>query len=92
MNPLMGQSITKKLSADIRKELPDATGISPTSLHYMRWFYDRYSPLFENLRQLAVEFDSDATNLTKVRGIVTRNKTFGRNQHMRDGQDKWQGE
>jgi len=24
----------------------------------MRWFYDRYSPLFENLRQLAVELFS----------------------------------
>lgn len=53
-------------TADIRKELPDATGFSPTSFHYMRWFYDRYSPLFENLRQLAVEFDSDPANLTKA--------------------------
>ncbi|MBQ2069579.1 MAG: DUF1016 family protein [Bacilli bacterium] len=61
-----GSKFYEKLSADIRKELPDATGFSPTSLHYMRWFYDRYSPLFENLRQLAVEFDSDVTNLTKV--------------------------
>ena len=61
-----GSKFYEKLSADIRKELPDATGFSPTSLHYMRWFYDRYSPLFDNLRQLAVEFDSDAANLSKV--------------------------
>ena len=61
-----GSNFYERLSADIRKELPDATGFSPTSLHYMRWFYDRYSPLFGNLRQLAVEFDSDMASPVKA--------------------------
>lgn len=61
-----GCKFYEKLSTDIRKELPDATGFSPTSLHYMRWFYDRYSQLFKNLRQLAVESESDTTDSAKV--------------------------
>lgn len=60
-----GSKFYERLSTDIRKELPDAAGFSPTSLHYMRWFYDRYSPLFENLRQLAVEFEPDTENSVK---------------------------
>ena len=61
-----GSNFYERLSADIRKELPDATGFSPTSLHCMRWFCDRYSPLFGNLRQLAVEFDSDMASPVKA--------------------------
>ena len=53
-----GSGFYEKLSADLRKEIPDAKGFSPSNLHYMRWFYERYSTLLENLQQLAVEFDT----------------------------------
>ena len=32
----------KKLSIDLRKEMPDASGFSVSNLRYMKWFYQRY--------------------------------------------------
>ena len=38
-----GSGFFKKLSRDLRKEIPDASGFSVSNLRYMKWFYERYS-------------------------------------------------
>ena len=53
-----GSAFYEKLSADIRKEIPDAKGFSSTNLHYMSAFYRRYSPLLEVLLQAAKSSES----------------------------------
>ncbi|MBQ7243453.1 MAG: DUF1016 family protein [Bacilli bacterium] len=46
-----GSGFYSRLSADLRKTLPDARGFSVTNLRYMRLFYERYSPLLSNRQQ-----------------------------------------
>ena len=48
-----GASFYNRLSKDLRSEIPDAGGFSARNLHYMRWFYERYSPLFRFSQQLS---------------------------------------
>ena len=42
-----GFGFYKKLSADLKKVLPDVKSFSPTNLKYMRYFYELY-PFGEN--------------------------------------------
>jgi len=60
-----GSGFYQRLSVDLRKEIPDASGFSVTNLHYVYWFYERYKLLdgeftaengvFTFLQQVAVE-------------------------------------
>lgn len=52
-----GSHFYEKLSQDLSKVLNNKKGLAPTSLRYTKYFYCLYSPLFENCRQLADEFD-----------------------------------
>ena len=52
-----GSHFYEKLSQDLSKVLNNKKGLAPTSLRYTKYFYSLYSPLFENCRQLADEFD-----------------------------------
>ena len=48
-----GSGFYRKLSDDIRREIPNAKGFSPTNLHYMSAFYKRYKGVVENFLQVA---------------------------------------
>ena len=52
-----GSDFFRKLSADMKKELPDVKAFSVTNLHYMVWFYELY-PDAINLPQAGVNSDS----------------------------------
>ena len=52
-----GSHFYEKLRQDLSKVLNNKKGLAPTSLRYTKYFYCLYSPLFENCRQLADEFD-----------------------------------
>lgn len=43
-----GSGFYKTLSDDLKREMPDAKGFSPTNLKYMVYFYSLYSPVIEN--------------------------------------------
>ena len=49
-----GSNFYRKLSNDLRQELPDAKGFSPTNLKYFKYFYELYHQEFAN-RQQAVD-------------------------------------
>ena len=59
-----GSGLYKRLSADLRKEIPDVKSFSVTNLHYMKWFYELYSNA-EILPQL-VEKSDKQQNLPQV--------------------------
>lgn len=46
-----GSSFYRKLSSDLRQELPDAKGFSPTNLKYFRYFYELYHQEITNRQQ-----------------------------------------
>ena len=48
-----GSDFFRKLSVDMKKELPDVKAFSVTNLHYMVWFYELY-PDAINLPQAGV--------------------------------------
>ena len=52
-----GSDFFRKLSVDMKKELPDVKAFSVTNLHYMVWFYELY-PDAINLPQAGVNSDS----------------------------------
>ena len=52
-----GSDFFRKLSADMKKELPDVKAFSVTNLHYMVWFYELY-PDAINLPQAGVNSDA----------------------------------
>lgn len=51
-----GKSVMKSLSADLRREIPDAKCFSQTNLYYIRKFYSLYSQLDEIFHQLDGKF------------------------------------
>lgn len=51
-----GSDFFRKLSVDMKKELPDVKAFSVTNLHYMVWFYELY-PDAINLPQLGGDFN-----------------------------------
>ena len=52
-----GSHFFETLSRDLISTLNNPKGFAPTSLKYTKYFYSLYSPLFENRRQLADDFD-----------------------------------
>lgn len=60
---MLGSGFYKNLSADLKRELPDTKGFLPTNIKYFKYFYELYSPLFENRPQVADDFGSQ--NITE---------------------------
>ena len=52
-----GSHFYETLSRDLTLALNSRKGFAPTSLKYTKYFYSLYSPLFENLRQLADDLE-----------------------------------
>lgn len=52
-----GSHFFETLSRDLISTLNNPKGFAPTSLKYTKYFYSLYSPLFENRRQVADDFD-----------------------------------
>lgn len=48
-----GSSFYSTLSRDLKKLMPDAAGLSASSIRYAKRFYELYSNAFENLQQVA---------------------------------------
>ena len=46
-----GSGFYRKLSNDLRQELPDAKGFSPTNLKYFKYFYELYHQEIANRQQ-----------------------------------------
>lgn len=59
-----GSKFYATLSRDLRHKIPDAEGLSETSIRYARRFYLLYNQCFENLPQLVEK--SDEANLPQV--------------------------
>lgn len=56
MENTYGSGFFSRLSADLRQELPDTKGFSPTNIKYFKYFYELYAPLIGNRPQLADDF------------------------------------
>ncbi len=52
-----GSNFFKKLSADLKQELPDAKGFSPNNLRYMYSFFMLYNQEFQIFQQVVGESD-----------------------------------
>lgn len=57
-NNAYGSGFYKRVSDDLKHELPDVKSFSVTNLHYMKWFYELY-PNAGNLPQLGVDSSGD---------------------------------
>ena len=51
-----GSGFYKKLSRDLKNEIPGVKGFSPTNLKYISYFYKLYAPLLANRPQAADDF------------------------------------
>ena len=60
-----GTGFYKRLSADLRKALPDVKSFSVTNLHYMAWFFELYPDAIRNLPQVGVD-SLEEQNLSQV--------------------------
>ena len=60
-----GSGFYKRLSADLRKALPDVKSFSVTNLHYMAWFFELYPDAIRNLPQVGVD-SLEEQNLPQV--------------------------
>ncbi len=56
MENTYGSGFFNRLSADLQRELPDVKGFSPTNIKYFKYFYELYSPMFENRQQVVDDF------------------------------------
>ena len=54
-----GSGFYRKLSNDLRQELPDAKGFSPTNLKYFKYFYELYHQEIANRQQPVDGFGAD---------------------------------
>lgn len=54
-----GSSFYTTLSRDLRKRMPDATGLSASSIRYAKRFYLLYNKEIENLQQVAEDFRNE---------------------------------
>lgn len=68
MENTYGSGFFKNLSTDLKKLLPDAKGLSVTTLKYTKYFYELYSPLFDfkNCQQVADNLETDGLPQTVV--------------------------
>ncbi len=51
-----GKGFYASISKDLRKELPEAAGLSESNIRYAKRFYSLYAQLVENLQQPAADF------------------------------------
>ena len=70
-----GSHFYENLSRDLSLALNKKKGFSPTSLKYTKYFYNLYSPFFENRRQVADELQS-----VNIQQIVGKSKVSNRRQ------------
>ncbi len=63
-----GESVITQLSKDLRKEMPDAQGLSKTNIYYCRKFYQLYNPSNEIFHQLGGKISHDL-NFHQLEGI-----------------------
>lgn len=66
-----GSGFFKQVSADLQRELPDVKGLSPINIRYFKSFYELYSPLLQNVPQVAENSTSEivpqvADDLTEI--------------------------
>ncbi len=71
-----GSSFFKKVSADLQRELPDVKGFSPINIRYFKSFYELYSPLLQNVPQLAEK--SASQNVPQLAEDLTKNVGLSR--------------
>lgn len=48
-----GSNFYGTLSTDLKKAIPNAEGLSPSNIRYSKRFFQLYSPVLENLQQVA---------------------------------------
>jgi hypothetical protein len=60
-----GEKIINTLSADLKREIPEASGLSQSNLYYAKRFYLLYSRYFEKLRILS-ESETTSKNNEQV--------------------------
>ena len=66
-----GQGFYKKISRDLRKELPDVKSFSETNLRYMQKFAELYSEI-SNLPQVGEDFgNGEVRQFLPFRGDIT---------------------
>lgn len=66
-----GQGFYKKISRDLRKELPDVKSFSETNLRYMQKFAELYSEI-SNLPQVGEDFgNGEVETILPFRGDIT---------------------
>ena len=53
-----GSAFFATLSRDLKREMPDATGLSERSLIYAKNFYQLYQRYLENLQQVVADFQN----------------------------------
>lgn len=51
-----GSNFYRILSADLKKALPEAGGLSPSNIRYAKRFFELYSPIHANFQQVAENF------------------------------------
>lgn len=56
-----GQSVIQTLAADLKREMPDATGFSKTNLYYTKKFYILYSRQVEKIKEACVTQSSKSS-------------------------------
>ena len=54
-----GRGIIKSISNDLKNELPEAGGLSPTNLYYTKWFYITYNQYITKSPQLGVNIEEE---------------------------------
>ena len=55
-----GEKVIRTLSADLKREIPNATGFSRTNLYYIRSFYCLYSELNAIVPQIEGQLSSNS--------------------------------
>lgn len=65
-----GSSFYTNLSSDLKKEIPESTGLSERNLRYVKSFYLLYNEYFANLQQVAA--NSNNKNTPQLQGQITQ--------------------
>ena len=58
-----GSNFYGTLSIDLKKAIPNAEGLSPSNIRYSKRFFQLYSPVLENLQQVAEKSQSPLERL-----------------------------
>lgn len=62
-----GSAFYATLSRDLKKQMPDATGLSERNIRYAQSFYKLYSGYIQNLQQLAANSESPENKIDEAR-------------------------